>query len=56
MKWGNIMDMEKVKSLIKQATEHLSEAELLEANGWTKEDVELLNYITHTDFEIKFKE
>lgn len=50
------MDMEKVRNLIQRAVEYLSEAELLEENGWTEEDIELLEYIKTTDFEVKFKD
>lgn len=45
---------ERVKELIQQATTHLLEAELLEENGWSKEDVEILEYIAQNDFRIEF--
>lgn len=45
----------KVVALIKNAVDHLLEAELREENGWTKEDVELLEKVSTQDFEIEFK-
>lgn len=49
------MDMEKVKGLIQQAAQYLSEAELTEENGWTEEDIKTLEFISNNDFDIQFK-
>lgn len=43
----------KAKELIKYALEYLNNAELLEENGWTLEDIELLNTLLNKDFDIK---
>lgn len=47
---------ERVKYLIKYAAEFLSDAELLEENGWQEGDTEILNKIATTDFDFQFKE
>lgn len=49
------MDAKSQVELIKQAAEHLLDAELLEENGWKKEDIEFLQKVVNQDFEIKFK-
>ncbi len=49
------IDIERVKDLINQSVEYLSEAELLEENGWSEKDIELLEFIKENDFDIKFK-
>lgn len=56
-KGGNALkiDIERVKDLINQSVEYLSEAELLEENGWSEKDIELLAFIKENDFDIKFK-
>lgn len=41
--------------LIKQAVDRLLECELLEENGWTKEDVQSLEKISKREFEISWK-
>lgn len=40
--------------LIKEAVGHLLEAELLDKNGWTKEDVETLENIFEKEFEFNW--
>lgn len=50
------IDIERVKYLINQSVEYLSEAELLEENGWSEIDLKLLEYIKSNDFDIKFKQ
>lgn len=47
--------MTKEVSLIKEAVNYLLDAELLEENGWTKEDVEILKKISETKFELVWK-
>ncbi|APF26599.1 hypothetical protein ACXATD_002637 [Clostridium sporogenes] len=48
--------MKKEVELIKEAVENLLNAELLEENGWTEEDIEILNKLKDKDFYITFKE
>ncbi|MCL1700805.1 hypothetical protein [Lysinibacillus sp. Bpr_S20] len=48
------IDIERVKDLINQSVEYLSEAELIEENGWSEKDIELLEFIKSNDFDIKF--
>lgn len=52
---NTIGDIDKVKKLIKTSVEYLLDGELLEENGWTKEDLIILNALMIKDFEIKFK-
>jgi hypothetical protein len=49
---GVIMD--KTVELIKQAVDRLLECELLEGNGWTKQDIETLEKISTEDFAISW--
>ncbi|TVY09890.1 hypothetical protein [Paenibacillus cremeus] len=46
----------KVEDLVKEAVDHLLEAELLEVNGWTKEHIKLLKKLSSKDFDVIFKE
>ncbi|MBD5589243.1 hypothetical protein [Clostridium botulinum] len=48
--------MNKEVELIKEAVGNLLNAELLEENGWTEEDIEILNKLKDKDFDIIFKE
>lgn len=48
------VDENKVVYLIKQACEHLLDAELLEENGWDKEDRDILLKVLSDDFTVTF--
>lgn len=41
--------------LIKEAVDRLLECELLPENGWTLEDIEILEKISDSDFEVNYK-
>lgn len=43
----------KVKELIKYSLEHLKDTELLEENGWSEEDIKLIDTLINNDFDIK---
>ncbi len=48
--------MTKTEEMVKEAATHLLEGELLEENGWFKEDIDILTRLQKDDFEIHWVE
>lgn len=51
----NDVSIQKEVTLIKEAVEYLMGADLSEENGWSKDDIEMLNKLKKKDFSIIFK-
>lgn len=47
--------MNKIVEMVKEAVDRLLEAELLEENGWTEEDISILTKLSEEDFDVVFK-
>lgn len=47
--------MDKEVELIKEAVNYMLGADLTDENGWTKEDIDILNKIKNKEFTIIFK-
>lgn len=48
--------MSTVEQMVQQAAQHLYEADLREENGWTKEEIKLLERLVYGKYVVEFCE